>query len=867
MLSISNVKGVQAAAYYEKDGYYARAENDSDKWQGKLTKQLSLSENLNPKEFNHLVLENPKRAGFDLCFSAPKSVSIAMTLDEKTKKDMLSAHNKAVEQILSEIEKNEIAARVTQNSETISIKTGNMAVGKFNHYVSRNSDPQLHTHCVVLNKTSYNNKIYAIDNTDLYKNKILYGQLYRNELAKNLQAIGYKTEMTDNEKGFFELKGIEKYTLEQFSSRRAEIIEQMKAWGASLDNALTASKATLLTRQAKQHKDLNELTKSWRETINEMGGVEVNKSEESIRTMPNAHKDAFIRAVTRLENEKFAFTERELERASLAEGVTAGMKRTDFKQELEKSSLIRLGEIKKSDGNIYYTTSENIATEQAITQNVHNTCNQMFSVNWQKAKNDLMKLSSQKNLTLSDEQQKAILHISCNKDQYSAVQGLAGTGKTYMLNAAREILENNGYAVRGVAFTGKAAEGLEADAKIKSSTIHSFLNKLEKEAGNKVEGENLTVKKEWNLEGLKSSKIPEIWIVDEASMLDNKIMLQVQKAAELKNAKVTFVGDSQQLQPVGVGNAYSNLVQNENISMCFLSDIRRQKNENLLAAVKESVQGDIYKSLELVSDSTTEIKSVAKRFTAITKEYINLTAKERESTIVLTASNKDRISLNDKIRTELVRSGVLQDGQAFKVQSGKIEVTHNFLVGEKIMFFQNNHKIGVKNGQVGKIAKIDGDNLTVESGGKNIKLNVNKYNYFDHGYTMTTHKAQGITVDRAIINIDSSQKQMNSRNAFYVDISRARHKVNIFTDSKENISNQVSEFTKKITSDSFLIETFKAPKIEKTSVSMQLPSFLGVLNVPLRKSQITVKNAVKKISQGLKNSHEIKLNRNKGIHF
>lgn len=64
-----------------------------------------------------------------------------------------------------------------------------------------------------------------------------------------------------------------------------------------------------------------------------------------------------------------------------------------------------------------------------------------------------------------------------------------------------------------------------------------------------------------------------------------------------------------------------------------------------------------------------------------------------------------------------------------------------------------------------------------------------------------------------------------------------------------------------------MIETFKAPKIEKTSVSMQLPSFLGVLNVPLRKSQITVKNAVKKISQRLKNSHEIKLNRKKEIHF
>lgn len=93
-------------------------------------------------------------------------------------------------------------------------------------------------------------------------------------------------------------------------------------------------------------------------------------------------------------------------------------------------------------------------------------------------------------------------------------------------------------------------------------------------------------------------------MIDEAGLTDNNIMLHVQTAAKLKKAKVILVGDYQQLAPVGAGNSYSNLVKSGKISTCYLSDIRRQKNETLLQAVKESVTGDIHKSLELVADHT-----------------------------------------------------------------------------------------------------------------------------------------------------------------------------------------------------------------------------------------------------------------------
>jgi ATP-dependent exoDNAse (exonuclease V) alpha subunit len=343
-------------------------------------------------------------------------------------------------------------------------------------------------------------------------------------------------------------------------------------------------------------------------------------------------------------------------------------------------------------------------------------------------------------------------------------------------------------------------------------------------------------------------------------MIDNKIMLQLQEAAQLKNAKVILVGDSRQLQPIGVGNSYTNLVKTNKISTCMLSDIRRQQdNQTLLNAVKEAVHGDINKSLELVSDSTREIKSINKRFTAITKEYTGLTPAQQDKTIVLTASNKDRIKLSDRIRDELIKSGKLQTGQEFKVKSGKVELVRNFAQGDRIMFFQNNHKLGVKNGQVAKIIEIDGDKITVQSGKNTISFQANKYNHFDHGYAMTTHKAQGITVDRAIINIDSSQKILNNRNAFYVDISRARHKVSIFCDDKTKIGKQVGEFVKKVTSNDFLIKAtsinkpplISIPKpipklsLPTPSISIPLPGPLKILNVPFKVAQATLKAGVK----------------------
>ncbi len=804
MLSIANVKAVQAANYYERDDYYIRSLDEQDQWQGRLKTQYSKHEYVTPDDFNRALhaMPNPERAAFDLTFSAPKSVSIVMTLTAKSKADMLQAHRQAVNETLKEVEANEIEARITQHGVTQRVKTENLAVAKFTHYVSRNQDMQLHTHCVVLNRTDYMGQSYAISNENLYKNHILYGQLYRNRLAKNLLRMGYSCTLVDPEKGFFELEGVDKETLQQFSSRRAEIVAKLKDWNA--DSAAAADKATLLTRKAKENKDYSILEQSWRAQIGD--SLSVSNATEAIRITPTQKHMAFQEAVKRLEEKQFAFSRRELERAVLAAGCIAGMNREDFIKQLERSDLLLLGRLKNDDGEVYFTTIKNKMIEAEISANIRYG---LHLPTIKQAEEKLEVLARQHGLTLNNEQTTAALHIATSQEQYIAVQGLAGTGKTYSLNAVRELYEREGWAVHGASFTGKAAAELESDSRIKSTTLHSFLNSLEKEAGNQIQEKDGAIKTTWDFEGLRERTKPELWVIDEAGLTDNNLLVHVQRAAKLAKAKVVLVGDYQQLAPVGVGNAYSNLVQSQTIKTCYLTDIRRQKQEDLLAAVKESVSGSIHKSFELLSESIKEIPNAKKRLREIAKEYTTLPEEQREKTIVLTAKNKDRNLLNQQIREGLIKNGSINQGseKEFTIVQGsqREEIQKKFAINEKIIFTENNHTLGIMNGTVGKIQSITEDQIVVETKEQTVVIHPSRYSHFDYGYCVTSYKAQGMTLDRAIIHIDSEQKALNTRNSYYVNISRAKHAVAIYTDNTEKIREQVNSWVKKITLDKFMV--------------------------------------------------------------
>lgn len=336
-------------------------------------------------------------------------------------------------------------------------------------------------------------------------------------------------------------------------------------------------------------------------------------------------------------------------------------------------------------------------------------------------------------------------------------------------------------------------------------------------------------------------------MIDEAGLTDNNLILHLQRAARRKRAKVVLVGDYQQLAPVGVGNAYSNFIQTGKIETCYMTDIRRQKNLALLEAVKTTVNGDIQESLTLLADKTTEIKSAPQRFKAIAKEYAALKPKEQEKTIVLTAKNKDRLEINKAIRESLLHSGqiTVREGREFTVLYGAEgkEERRIFAPRDRVIFTKNNHALGIMNGQTGTIETIKGRFITVNSNGKTVTIDSGQYNHLDYGYCVTSHKAQGITVEKAIVHIDSTQRNLNTRNAFYVNISRARSTVSLYTDHKEKLAEQVGHWSKKLTSEDFLIQQ-SSPAIKNISTPLG-----KICAMPIKAIELGAKVALKAISR------------------
>lgn len=76
--------------------------------------------------------------------------------------------------------------------------------------------------------TEKDGKEYSLNAKEILKKQTEWGLLFRQKMAKNLQAKGYKLTITDAKKGLFELAGFDRETIEKYSSRRLEILKKWK---------------------------------------------------------------------------------------------------------------------------------------------------------------------------------------------------------------------------------------------------------------------------------------------------------------------------------------------------------------------------------------------------------------------------------------------------------------------------------------------------------------------------------------------------------------------------------------------------------------------------------------------------------------
>ncbi|EJK1259059.1 conjugative transfer relaxase/helicase TraI [Salmonella enterica] len=285
MMSIGSVKSAGSAGNYytDKDNYYVIG-SMGERWAGKGAEALGLSQGVDQKVFTR-VLEgrlpdgsdlsrqqdgmNKHRPGYDLTFSAPKSISVMAMLGGDTR--LIDAHNRAVDTAIKQVEAL-ASTRVMTDGKSETQLTGNLVMALFNHDTSRDQEPQLHTHAVVANVTQHGDTWRTLSSDrvgktgfieNVYANQIALGRLYRAALEKDVTAMGYETE-TVGKHGMWELKGV---PTEPYSSRSKTIREAVG------DDASLKSRdvAALDTRRSKEKVDPEQRMAEWLQTLKSTG--------------------------------------------------------------------------------------------------------------------------------------------------------------------------------------------------------------------------------------------------------------------------------------------------------------------------------------------------------------------------------------------------------------------------------------------------------------------------------------------------------------------------------------------------------------------------------------------------------------------
>jgi len=352
--------------------------------------------------------------------------------------------------------------------------------------------------------------------------------------------------------------------------------------------------------------------------------------------------------------------------------------------------------------------------------------------------------------TLSAEQQNTVRHV-LNPGSLAMVIGDAGTGKSFSMKVASEAWQAQGFNVRGAALAGKAADELQTGSGIDSRTIASL------EFAWKNGKDRLTSR--------------DVLVIDEAGMIGSRQLGRVLKAAEQAGAKVVLLGDDKQLAAIEAGAAFRSVVQH--VGAAEITEVRRQKEAWARAAGQELARGSVADGLAAYAErghvKIHDSREAARE--ALAAAYVGDQGKG--SQIILAHSNKDVQALNEAVREARKERGELRGTARFVTERGGRE----FAPGDRIVFLKNDRDLGVKNGTLGTVEHSEDGSLAVRlDSGEARRFQAAQYAAVDHGYAVTIHKAQGVTVDRAYLLATPGM----DRSLAYVGMTRHRETATLF---------------------------------------------------------------------------------------
>jgi hypothetical protein len=687
------------------------------------------------------------------------------------------------------------------------VRTDGLIGAAFEHRSSRCGDPQLHTHVVVANLLHGDDgKWSALNTREIYAQARTAGFVYqavlRGELTRRLGVT-----WTPVRNGQAEIDGMPAGLLRLFSKRRQQIEARLEQLG--LDSPAAAQAATLDTRPAKPDATAPvdeagqpvRLQDRWRAEATTAGhqpdrltslldrpqaaSLMAAARATGAATGPAAEQLAeALLSETGLTQRRSTFDRRDLLRG-ICERLPAGMPvrltglRALATRVLRENRVVPLlGDAPVSARR--YSTRELLALENDAVALA--LAAQPPTDDPDEATADgtgFQPVASVPAEVLARAQQRAG-QLGCTPEQTAmltrllssgagveVVVGAAGSGKTTALAVAAQAWRDAGIPVHGTALAAIAARVLQDSAGIPSRSLQRLLNQLDQPGSHHQ---------------MLGSLLPPggVLVVDEAGMVGTRMLHRLLTVTAARHTKLVLVGDPKQLPEIDAGGLFATLAAR--LPASTLLGNQRQQARWEQRALRELRDGDVLRALSAYGrKGRLRIEDGIGELTArLLDDYEQTIANHQpERVLVIASSRGDARRLNAQLRQRLLEHGRLGTEELRVAltdrRDGSLRGERGYRVGEQVLVTVNDYPRGLLNGTRGTVTTLHSNEAAVSvrlDDGRQVHLDQDylRRGQLHHGYALTAHKAQGVTVDVSLL----WGTQALTRETGYVAMSRGR---------------------------------------------------------------------------------------------
>lgn len=845
------------ARYYTVGDYYTKGSDEHSEWGGALAADLGLSGKVDPAVFKELLAGKvagqqlgrhrqeggiEHHPGWDFAVNAPKSVSIMALVagDER----IIAAHDQAVGTALAYLEE-WATLRRRDEGEIVHETTGRFLVARFTEHASRELDPHLHTHAVVLNMTNREDggPMASLETRAMYAAQMTAGQVYRNDLAHAVRELGYEVD-SDPRTGLFEIHGVPDRLMHAFSQRAEQIDAYAEEHG--LEGQAARRRAFYATRPAKERIGLEDLHGRW----TERSGVELEVLDE-LRGKA-VGRDLPIDPATAARATLFGIRQTETREAVNEHGRMLRVGLASHVGEVRLAEVAPLMEGHEERRKLLATheptgdkpflrgrtTRRTARLEQALAQHIALGLDDARPI----ARADRL-LAVLETAGLTPQQEQALVATALTRDRVTGIHGVAGAGKSMLVGTLREAAEPE-TAFIALAPTSSAAANLGEGAGIPSRTVASLL------AGG---GRGLTPN--------------HVLVLDEAGQLGNRQALRVLEISRISGARLLLLGDNRQTGAIEQGKPFW-LMQQLGLPTAQLTESMRQQTRSMKAAVTAARAGNYAASMAAL-DRVTSGADTEELARGLVAEWTRLRGDTRASTNILVLENRTRQFVHALIRDTLKREGVLavedarlevlsaapmtdqeklyarfysrgqvltfgrdvvgagitrdteyrvvgvgrepsgrqvvkladQHGQIIRWDPRLGQVRHvnvlnvedrDLAEGDRVQWRLVNHELDLKNADRGTVEKLVEHVATIrwDRDGRVQEIDLDRHRTWDHGYAETVYSAQSKTYPRAYVLAPIGSALVNGQN-YYTAITRARFGVKLWTEDPKALGEKL----------------------------------------------------------------------------